>query len=192
MIPLVFTDHVSESWLIGEAFAIRSSLDLLVAMEESAPASKMARTTPEVEAYTLEPVDVGLLENIEIDQMECLRLWVAFSPQQYGDLNEGKEVIPDEYTKRFGLRRTMLKAVERAHLFMDWSPQGEKGETHPKDYVAIQIEISPLGYMRKMEKNILLKFKPNEYRWNGSIKSVEFDDQGRWMYRFRGRAQRFV
>jgi hypothetical protein len=161
-------------------------LDLLVAMEESAPASKMARTTPEVKAYTLEPIDVSLLERIEVDQLESLILWVAFSPQQYEDLNEGKEVIPD------GLRRTMLKAVERAHLFMDWSPKGGKGETHPKDYVAVQIEISPLWYMRKMEAGILLKFKPNEYRWTGPIKSFECDTDGRWLYRFRGSAQRFV
>ena len=150
-----------------------------MAMETPAPAAKVARTSTAVDVDTLEPVEVDLLEKIEVDQMESLLLWVAFSPQQYAALNEGKEVIPEEYSKRFGLRRAMLKAVERAHLFMDWSPQGEKGETHPKDYVAIQIEISTLGYLRKMEMNILLKYTPNEYRWNGPIKSCKFDEEGR-------------
>ena len=96
--------------------------------------------------------------------MKTLFLWVALSPKQYHDLNAGKEVIPDEYSKRFGLRRTMLKAVERAHLFMGWSPEGSKGETHPKDYLAIQIEFSPLGYMRKMEQGVFCKYKPDEFR----------------------------
>ena len=75
---------------------------------------------------------------------------------------------------------------------LDWSPQGEKNETHPKDYVAIQVEFSPLGYMRKMEEGIFCKCKAHEYRWTGPIKSCEFDSEGRWLYRFHGAVQRFV
>ena len=108
----------------------------------------------------------------DVSRMKTLFLWVALSPKQYHDLNAGKEVIPDEYSKRFGLRRTMLKAVERAHLFMDWSPEGSKGETHPKDYLAIQIEFSPLGYMRKMEQGVFCKYNPDEFRWTGPIQTV--------------------
>lgn len=65
----------------------------------------------------------------------------------------------------------MLKAPERINLFMSWSPDGspqEKSVADIKEYLAVQIEISPLGYMRKMEQGILVKLKPDEHRWMGS------------------------
>ena len=46
-------------------------------------------------------------KTVKVQQQESLMLWIALAPKQYEDLNEGKEEIPDEYSKRFGLRCTM-------------------------------------------------------------------------------------
>ena len=64
----------------------------------------------------------------------------------------------------------MEEAVARAHSFIERTPHGPKGEIHPKDYMAIQVELSPLGYMQKMEADVPCKCKPNEYRWKGAIR----------------------
>ena len=74
--------------------------------------------------------------------METLRLWLALTPAQFEKLNKGEEVMPDEYSKRFGLRRTPLEAVERAQYFMDWSPDGPTGEFVAKDYVLFEMRHS--------------------------------------------------
>ena len=45
--------------------------------------------------------------------MESIRLWLALTPKQFEDLNNGKEIQPDEYSKRFGLRwQGTMKAME--------------------------------------------------------------------------------
>ena len=53
--------------------------------------------------------------------MESIRLWLALTPKQFEDLNNGKEIQPDEYSKRFGLRKDPIAAVERAQYFNDWT-----------------------------------------------------------------------
>ena len=60
--------------------------------------------------------------------MESIRLWLALTPKQFEDLNNGKEIQPDEYSKRFGLRKDPIAAVKRAQYFNDWTPEGPKGE----------------------------------------------------------------
>ena len=50
--------------------------------------------------------------------MESIRLWLALTPKQFEDLNNGKEIQPDEYSKRFGLRKDPIAAVERARTSM--------------------------------------------------------------------------
>ena len=66
--------------------------------------------------------------------MESIRLWIALAPSQLADLNAGREVCPDEFSGRFGLRLGPKEAVDRAQYFMDWTPEGLKGEYHQKDY----------------------------------------------------------
>ena len=48
---------------------------------------------------------------------------------------------PDEYSQRFGLRKSVGEAVDRAQYFMEWTPDGLKGECHQGDYIVIQVEI---------------------------------------------------
>ena len=124
--------------------------------------------------------------------MESVTLWIALTPQQFSDLNAGKEVQPDEYSQRFGLRTSAAEAVERAQYFMDWTPQGLKGEHHQKQFTVLQVEISALGYMQKMESGILAKFKPGEYRWHGTMKQEEHDHHGRLLYRFSDTAAEII
>ena len=124
--------------------------------------------------------------------MESIRLWLALTPKQFEDLNNGKEIQPDEYSKRFGLRKDPVAAVERAQYFNDWTPEGPKGEFCAKDYVLVEVELTAIGYLQKAEAGILLKYKPNEYRWQGTMKSVEFDQNGNLLYKFAADAHKIV
>ena len=55
-------------------------------------------------------------------------MWIALSPQQFEDLNSGRDVQPDIYSGGFGLRTAPAEAVDRAPYFRDWTPDGLKGE----------------------------------------------------------------
>ena len=124
--------------------------------------------------------------------MESLKLWIALSPGQLVELNKGNEVLPDEFSGRFGLRTCPAAAVDRAQYFMDWTPDGLKGEHHQKDYAVMEMEISALGYLQKVEGGILQKMKPMEYRWYGPVKQEEVDGQGRMLYRISELAVQFI
>ena len=124
--------------------------------------------------------------------MESIRLWLALTPKQFEDLNNGKEIQPDEYSKRFGLRKDPIAAVERAQYFNDWTPEGPKGEFCAKDYVLVEVELTAIGYLQKAEAGILLKYKPNEYRWQGTMKALEFDENGNLLYKFGSEAMKIV
>ena len=95
--------------------------------------------------------------------MDSIRLWLALTPKQFEDLNNGKEIQPDEYSKRFGLRKDPIAAVERAQYFNDWTPEGPKGEFCAKDYVLVEVELA-----------------------------VEFDQNGNLLYKFAADAHRIV
>ena len=124
--------------------------------------------------------------------METLKLWIGLNPEQLAALNQNKEVFPDEHSGRFGLRTAPDDAVNRAQYFMDWTPEGLKGEYHQKNYVALEMEISALGYLEKVEGGILQKMKPTEYRWYGPLKQEEFDSQGRMIYRMSETGVQFM
>ena len=101
-----------------------------------------------------------------VNTMDSLKLWLVLTPCQFEALNKGEMVEPDEYSKRFGLRKTPEAAIERAKYFMEWTSRGvaEKEKRDPKEYVLVEVELTALGYMQKCEAGILLKYKPNEYR----------------------------
>ena len=124
--------------------------------------------------------------------MESIRLWLALTPKQFEDLNNGKEVQPDKYSKRFGLRKDPVAAVERAQYFNDWTPEGPKGEFCAKDYVLVEVEVTAIGYLQKAESGVLLKYKPNEYRWQGAMRSEEYDQCGNLLYRFSKEAHQII
>ena len=115
--------------------------------------------------------------------IQTLTLWIAFTPKQLSDLQSRKPAWPDVYSKRFGLRTSPEKAVERAHSFMDWAPEGPRNQLSPKDFFLCRVEFSPLGYMNLVEQGVLLKYKDEEYRWSGCIHAQEEDNEGRLLYR---------
>ena len=124
--------------------------------------------------------------------METLKLWIALNPEQLEALNQNKEVLPDKYSGRFGLRTGLVDAVTRAQYFMDWTPDGLTGKYHQKDYVVLELEVTALGYLQKVEGGILEKMNPTEYRWHGPLKQVELDGQGRVLYSISEKAVQFT
>ena len=124
--------------------------------------------------------------------IQTLTLWIAFTPKQLSDLQSRKPAWPDVYSKRFGLRTSPEKAVERAHTFMDWSPDGPRNQWTPKDFFLCRVEISPLGYMNLVEQGILLKYKDEEYRWSGCIHAQEEDSEGHLLYRLLDSVHTFL
>lgn len=101
----------------------------------------------------------------------------------------GRAVTPDEFSQRFGLRTSPAAAIERAHYFMEWTPEGPRGQFAPEHFTVSEVQISALGYMKKMEAGILANHKPGEYRWYGAMQREEQDEQGRLLYRFGDAAQ---
>ena len=78
-----------------------------------------------------------------VNLMESLKLWLALTPPQFEALNKGEMVVPDEYSKRFGLRKTPEAAIERAKYFMEWTPSDvpENEKRDPKEYVLVEVEL---------------------------------------------------
>ena len=111
-------------------------------------------------------------------------------PAQFECLNKKEEIEPDEYSKRFGLRQSPELAIERAKDFMEWTPKGvsEKEKMDPKEYVLVEVELTPIGYLQKCESGVLLKYKTNEYRWHGGMKAMGFDANGNLLCKFSNEA----
>ena len=124
--------------------------------------------------------------------IQTLTLWIAFTPKQLSDLQSRKPAWPDVYSKRFGLRTSPEKAVERAHSFMDWAPEGPRNQLSPKDFFLCRVEFSPLGYMNLVEQGVLLKYKDEEYRWSGCIHAQEEDSEGHLLYRLLDSVHTFL
>ena len=62
----------------------------------------------------------------------------------------------------------------------------------PRIYVLVEVELTAIGYLQKAEAGILLKYKPNEYRWQGTMKALEFDENGNLLYKFAADAHKIV
>ena len=75
---------------------------------------------------------------------------------------------------------------------IDWTPEGPKGEFCAKDYVLVEVEVTAIGYLQKAESGVLLKYKPNEYRWQGTMRSEEYDQCGNLLYRFSKEAHQII
>ena len=118
---------------------------------------------------------------------DSLVLFLALTEDQFAATQRGTEAIPDLFSKRFGMRTTPQAAVHRAEEFMNWK-QTEEDKRTLKSFIVVQVEITPLGYMKKCESDILHKYKVGEYRWQGPIKSEEYDTSGQLLYRFGSHA----
>ena len=69
------------------------------------------------------------------------------------------------------------------------TPVGRDSDVHQcydhsfKEFTILQLEITALGYFRKMEANILEKVRPGEFRWYGTMLPEERDERGQLLYR---------
>ena len=77
-----------------------------------------------------------------------LVLYVGLTPLQRISLFSGEAVQPDSSSQRFGLRTTPHAAIERAHYFMEWSPEGPKGEVRLGEVLAYKFRLTSYGYIR--------------------------------------------
>ena len=62
---------------------------------------------------------------------------------------------PDEYSQRFGLRRTPVEALGRAAEFMAWRPRGQSEEPNPRALSSAVSSYQPSGYMIMTEQGRL-------------------------------------
>ena len=163
---------------LSNSAPVSGDLPMSTGLDRGEPPSKMARGERVPPPLTIDIVDAS--------KLKTLTLWIALTRAQFESMMAGNEVLPDAYSGRFGLKRTMFKAVQRTKTFMGWQSKEER------EYLAMRIEISPLGYMRKMEQGILVRCGPGEYRWVGGIYGQENDvEDGEWLYRIIGNAYHF-
>ena len=113
--------------------------------------------------------------------MESVKFWVALPIEQLIELNKGKEVLPDRFSSCFWLRKCPAETVDRSQL-----PRALK------NYAVMEMEVSALGYLQKVEGGVSEKTKPTEYHWHGPLRQEERDGQGHVWYRISVVAARFM
>lgn len=113
-----------------------------------------------------------------------LILYVGVTPRRLISFREGDWIVPDEFSRRFGLRACPVAAIERAHFFMEWTPYGPKGEVTKEEMTALKLVLTGLGYMYRME-NGLFEYVAleEEYIWYGPmVKWATHPTSGEPMY----------
>ena len=101
---------------------------------------------------------------------------MALTPPQAEELKSHRRISPDIDSARIDLSATTAPVgraadIQQCDEFSYW------------DYTLIRVEITALGYFRKMEANVLERTCPGEFRWYGLMMLEETDDQGRLLYK---------
>ncbi|CAE7599243.1 unnamed protein product [Symbiodinium sp. CCMP2456] len=101
-----------------------------------------------------------------------IELWVALTSHQVSLLDSEEGAPPDPYSNRYGLRRRAAEALERAHCFMQWRPDGEsRPSLSHKDFTLCKINITAEGYLFLCETGQMYSSKPGEWRLLGNLRS---------------------
>ena len=106
---------------------------------------------------------------------DSIRLWIALAPPQMEELRTHHRIQPDVHTSRIDLSATHAP-IGRA-TDVQWCRTFNYFE-----FSLLQVEITALGYFRKMEAEIMEKVRPGEFRWYGFLLPEEYDEQGRLLY----------
>ena len=106
---------------------------------------------------------------------DSIRLWIALAPPQMEEVRTHHRIQPDIHTSRIDLSATHAP-IGRA-TDVQWSRTFNYFE-----FSLLQVEITALGYFRKMEAEIMEKVRPGEFRWYGFLLPEEYDEQGRLLY----------
>ncbi|CAE7581174.1 unnamed protein product [Symbiodinium pilosum] len=102
--------------------------------------------------------------------MDSLVLFVALTPGQFQEFQEKGSCKPDQFSGRFGLRKTAEEAIERSHYFMNWTSWTSFENMYDKkDFVLLKITITARGFLTLMEQDILVRRKPNQYQLHGDL-----------------------
>ena len=107
---------------------------------------------------------------------DCVRLWIAVAPPQLEELRVLRRLSPDIYTARIDMSANDLPLGRESDV--QWCSTYSFFQ-----YSFFQVEISALGYFRKMEAEVLEKVSKGEFRWYGFLVPEERDEQGRLLYR---------
>ena len=128
---------------------------------------------------------------------------VALSPIQFQMFLDRRPILPDPYSGRFGLRSDPLKAIERAHYFMNWSaPYAEPPpRTQIKKFRLCTVSFTPIGILTLQQSQIL---EPGDgtgasrlgyYRYTGPMSdqlSGEYQGATMLYYKFSDEFQELV
>lgn len=83
-----------------------------------------------------------------MEGLDFITLYVALSPGQVESLLAGGVELPQESSKRFGLRVRKDEAVQRSHDFMEWERlyvnQGAEELSH-KDFIICALRAEVFG-----------------------------------------------
>ena len=75
-----------------------------------------------------------------------------------------------------------MSTVGHAQYVLDWMPSGVPGPPCQKEYAVMEMEISALGYLQRLEGGVLEKTRPAGYRWHGPVRHEGHDQQMRFLY----------
>jgi len=129
-----------------------------------------------------------------------LKLHVALSPIQFAMLMDRRPILPDPYSGRFGLRSDPLKAIERAHYFMNWSaPYAEPPpRTQIKKFMLCTVSFTPVGILTLQQSQILEPgdgtnaSRPGYYRYTGPMFDQLSGEGGVLFYKFSDEFQELI
>ena len=122
---------------------------------------------------------------MNMEGLDFVTLYLALTPSQAEAVLNGLGAMPQESSKRFGLRTNKMAAVQRSQYFHEWEARYGSGEnpglTH-KDFVVVTMRITSFGFVSKMCGEILQKMNKEEYRWHGGLQMKETLPDGRIIY----------
>ena len=154
-------------------------------------ASSMKRTAERAFEDPIPPTQTPVTE---------LKLHVALSPIQFAMLMDRRPILPDPYSGRFGLRSDPLKAIERAHYFMNWSaPYAEPPpRTQIKKFMLCTVSFTPVGILTLQQSQILEPgdgtnaSRPGYYRYTGPMFDQLSGEGGVLFYKFSDEFQELI
>ena len=120
-----------------------------------------------------------------MEGLDFVTLYVALTPSQAEAVLNGLGALPEESSKRFGLRTRKMAAVQRSQYFHDWETRYGFGQTPGlthKEFVVVTMKISSSGFVSKMCGEVLQKMNQEEYRWHGGLQLKETLPDGRILY----------
>ena len=112
------------------------------------PCTNMKRTASQAFEDPARPILKPVLE---------LTLHIALSPIRFQALLDQRPILPDPCSCGFGLRMDPIKALERAHYFMNWSaPYASPApQMEIKKFMLCKIHFSPVGVLPLQQAGLL-------------------------------------